>query len=167
MAVITYPCQNPQAGLANLFSKGSLNPRMKSCLVAIYVKSLRSNLLGPSVSSCDHRQYHGQFHGNIESRVIKTSLNKEWILISTQIAKFMGPTWGPPGSCRPLMDPMLVPWTLLSGYLLNTRQPPEVMSSHCNFLQEPLGLWVYWPISDDFFPECFKYMKMFEILYIR
>ena len=34
---------------------------------------------------------------------------------SSQIAKFMGPTWGPPGSCRPQMGPMLVPWTLLSG----------------------------------------------------
>ena len=33
--------------------------------------------------------------------------------IFTQIAKFMGPTWGPPGSCRPQM---LAPWTLLSGY---------------------------------------------------
>ena len=33
----------------------------------------------------------------------------------SQIAKFMGPTWGPPGSCRPQMGPMLVPWTLLSG----------------------------------------------------
>ena len=33
----------------------------------------------------------------------------------TQIAKFMGPTWGPPGSCRPQMGPMLAPWTLLSG----------------------------------------------------
>ena len=44
----------------------------------------------------------------------------------TQIAKFMGPTWGPSGSCRPRMGPMLAPcrpqmgpmlapWTLLSG----------------------------------------------------
>ena len=33
----------------------------------------------------------------------------------TQIAKFMGSTWGPPGSCRPQMGPMLTPWTLLSG----------------------------------------------------
>ena len=30
-------------------------------------------------------------------------------------AKFMGPTWGPPGSCRPQMGPMLAPGTLLSG----------------------------------------------------
>ena len=32
-----------------------------------------------------------------------------------QIARFMGPTWGPPGSCRPQMGLMLAPWTLLSG----------------------------------------------------
>ena len=34
---------------------------------------------------------------------------------SPQITKFMGPTWGPPGSCRSQMGPMLAPWTLLSG----------------------------------------------------
>ena len=27
----------------------------------------------------------------------------------------MGTTWGPPGSCRPQMGPMLAPWTLISG----------------------------------------------------
>ena len=27
----------------------------------------------------------------------------------------MGPTWGPPGSCRPQVGPMSAPWTLLSG----------------------------------------------------
>ena len=26
-----------------------------------------------------------------------------------QIARFMGPTWGPPGSCRPQVGPMLAP----------------------------------------------------------
>ena len=35
-----------------------------------------------------------------------------------QIAKFMGPTWGPPGSCRPQMGPILAQWTLLSGWCL-------------------------------------------------
>ena len=35
--------------------------------------------------------------------------------IGSLIAKFMGPTWGPPGPCRPQMGPMLAPWTLLSG----------------------------------------------------
>ena len=33
-----------------------------------------------------------------------------------QIAKFIGPTWGPSGSCRPQMGPMLAQWTLISGY---------------------------------------------------
>ena len=32
-----------------------------------------------------------------------------------QTTKFMVPTWGPPGSCRSQMGPMLAPWTLLSG----------------------------------------------------
>ena len=37
--------------------------------------------------------------------------------LSSQIAKFMGPTWGPPGTCRPQVGPILAPWTLLSGVL--------------------------------------------------
>ena len=35
----------------------------------------------------------------------------------SQIAKFMGPTWGPHGSCRSQMGPMWAPWTLLSGLI--------------------------------------------------
>ena len=35
--------------------------------------------------------------------------------VPSQIAKFTGTTWGPPGSCRPQMGPMLATWTLLSG----------------------------------------------------
>ena len=40
-----------------------------------------------------------------------------WIcsLYTSQIARFMGPTWGPPGSCHPQVGPMLAPWILLSG----------------------------------------------------
>ena len=33
----------------------------------------------------------------------------------TQMLKFMWPTWGPPGSCRPQVGPTLAPRTLLSG----------------------------------------------------
>ena len=32
-------------------------------------------------------------------------------------SKFVGPTWGPPGSCRPQMGTMLAPRTLLSSGL--------------------------------------------------
>ena len=53
---------------------------------------------------------------------------------TSQIAKFMGPTWGPPGSCRPQMGPMLAPWTLLSGFLqpkLIWQAPHITLLSRC------------------------------------
>ena len=34
------------------------------------------------------------------------------------MARFMGPTWGPPGDDRTQVGPMLAPWTLPSGMLL-------------------------------------------------
>ena len=37
-----------------------------------------------------------------------------WPSISL-IARFMGPTWDPPGDDRTQVGPMLAPWTLLSG----------------------------------------------------
>ena len=40
------------------------------------------------------------------------------ILIPAQVAKFTGPTWGPPVACRPQMGSMFAPWTLLSGSLM-------------------------------------------------
>ena len=35
--------------------------------------------------------------------------------ITSLIARFMRPTWGPPGADRTQVGPMLAPWTLLSG----------------------------------------------------
>ena len=37
--------------------------------------------------------------------------------IDALIARFMEPTWGPSGADRTQVGPMLVPWTLLSGWL--------------------------------------------------
>ena len=37
--------------------------------------------------------------------------------ISARKRRFKGPTWCPPGSCRPQMGPMLAPWTFRSGIL--------------------------------------------------
>ena len=68
-------------------------------------------------------------HGITRPRWVKTS----------QAARFMGPTWGPPGSCRPQLGPMLTQWTLLSEicsqitlcwrYILS-----PTTSSHCGEL---------------------------------
>ena len=41
------------------------------------------------------------------------------ITITSHVARFMGPTWVPPGSYQPQMGPMLAPWTLLSGMVQN------------------------------------------------
>ena len=62
-------------------------------------------------------------------------------MIYTQIARFMGQTWGPPGSCRPQMGPMLAPWTLLSGI------PP---------VQNIVRQWRVTMISTYWFPETVK-----------
>ena len=42
------------------------------------------------------------------------------------IARLMGPTWGPPGSCRPQVGPMQASWTLLSGTFKIMTTPPRV-----------------------------------------
>ena len=49
-------------------------------------------------------------HQAVSIMLWETNLN----IMPAQIAKFMGPTWGPPGSCQPQMGSMLAPWTLLS-----------------------------------------------------
>ena len=67
----------------------------------------------------------------------KTDSNVCIKVIITQIAKFMGPTWGPPGTCRPQMGPMLAPWTLLSGKALWVRYNP--LASSLNALDLALG----------------------------
>ena len=54
--------------------------------------------------------------------------------ILSQITKFMGPTWGPPGSCWPQMGPMLAPLTLLSGVVLMSKKS---FSVHVHFQQIP------------------------------
>ena len=72
-------------------------------------------------------------------------LNQWYILfkeIVTQIARFMGPTWGPSGSCRPQMGPMLVPWTLLLGNMLDScveKCLSEIFISKC--FCRPLRCW--------------------------
>ena len=60
--------------------------------------------------------------------------------LKSLIAKYVGPTGGPPGSCRPQMGPMLAPWTLLSGIisvLLTSSQTRDIRSVYCIALCNP------------------------------
>ena len=47
-------------------------------------------------------------------RVLQGKVTAIYREFTAQIAKFIGSTWGPPGSWRPQVGPMLAPWTLLS-----------------------------------------------------
>ena len=61
----------------------------------------------PVVGACPPKQWHSppvDWYGNN--------------LISL-IGRFMGPTWGPSGTDRTQVGPMLAPWTLLSGSFRN------------------------------------------------
>ena len=55
---------------------------------------------------------------NVNSNLVDLTVD---ITKYTQMTKFMEPTWGPPGSCRPQMGPMSASWTLLSGYSIIKR----------------------------------------------
>ena len=59
--------------------------------------------------------------------------------IYTQIAKFMGPTWDPPGSCRPQMGPILATWTLLSGQILNSKWVAVILRNDREFIRPSKG----------------------------
>ena len=53
----------------------------------------------------------------------------------------MGPTWGPSGSCRPQVGPMLAPWTLLSGWSCTT----SWSIAHLPHMGLPMGqTWYQW-----------------------
>ena len=62
---------------------------------------------------------HGMSAVGLDSDLKPTFAIVMLYVVPSQIAKFMGPTWGPPGSCWPEMGTMLVPWTSLSGMLIN------------------------------------------------
>ena len=75
----------------------------------------------------------------------------------SQIAKFMGPTWGPTGCCRPQMGPMLAPWTLLSGMTKYAKKDPQEsvlgpLSSNLLIEDSFFELYDVWPLhrfTDD------------------
>ena len=90
------------------------------------------------------------------------------------IARFMGPTWGPPGADRTQVGPMLAPWTLLSGVLITSNtvhinsSPPWQNGRHfaedifkCIFMNEKCCILIkirrqaiIWPSADSLMHIC-------------
>ena len=77
---------------------------------------------------------------------------------SSQIARFMGPTWGPPGSCRPQLGPMLAPWTLLSG-LSHTVCKYSLEEQHCIPLKQ--SRWYSVSVPPTHPSHCLLVLRMF------
>ena len=76
----------------------------------------------------------------------------------------MGPTWGPSGTDRTQVGPMLVPWTLLSGYTFGGNEFSCISLSwicdiHCNVLAMNTGICTWH--SDN--RNHFKYMYCFHL----
>ena len=69
----------------------------------------------------------------------------------TQIARFVWPTWGPPGSWRPQVGPTLAPWILLSGKVNIT----------CHSGSDPWWVTRDWPVhgtsNSEKTPMCFQF----------
>ena len=95
-------------------------------------------------SFCRH---HFQIHSfRQESFVFWLKFHRNWFLrvqVTTgqsQITRFMGPTWGPPRSCRPQVGPILAPWTLLSGYWFKKKLYAKQVINHNQNWQWPSSL---------------------------
>ena len=102
------------------------NCLIRTDIVSLIMKCTNRNCC--FIKSCTIKMM-GQYNGGV------TSLSGHWG--HTHIAKFMGPKWGPSGTSRPQMGPMLAPWTLLSGYALLLCSPINTIS--CNETTDIFG----------------------------
>ena len=85
--------------------------RVLSCFVVIRCSVVTSLLMGSS-DVCPR---------TTEPTVVNCALIQS--TKKKQTTRFTWPTWGPPGSCRSKVGPMLAPWTLLSGKALVSSKP--------------------------------------------
>ena len=96
--------------------------------------------------------------------------DKPFVDNASQVARITWPTWGPPGSCRSQVGPMLGPWTLLSGsFAIWT------LEQSCQWypvLLMPFALcinmWKIWDVS-SFLPRVNnkKVVYIFSVVYVR
>ena len=116
-----YPFSNPSSDHPDIPSPSSCqcfeSLHVISHLWKLHVKRIsvgRSQLIIVSVCYLCTLRFYGPVAWNARIKYLNLIKHNK----ASQIAKVMGPTWGPPGSCRPRMGPMLAPWTLLSGIIV-------------------------------------------------
>ena len=65
--------------------------------------------------------FRPQYIENSSSMCGKYNVYEKYRLWTTLIARFMGPTWGPSGSCRPHVGPMnLAIWEVINVYMMTS-----------------------------------------------
>ena len=97
-------------GYNNMFLPGTAPTPSLQRLLWLYICTVLTNVLLKCKTNICETIYGSNCQGLF-------STNKH-----SQITRFTWPTWGPPGSFRPQVGPMLAPWALLSGlkYMLCT-----------------------------------------------
>ena len=103
--------------------------------VICYLRSLCLNVVNASLTTlkhvsqriCESYVVHFDINGLLNFTEMVPVIGMESMVscsafvtheITSLIARFVGPTWGPPGADRTQVVPMLAPWTLLSGLML-------------------------------------------------
>ena len=113
-------------------------------------------------------QYCGTKH---RAPVVSVSIHRCLIVtsITTQIAKFMEPTWGPPGSCRTQMGPMLAPWIYFQGMHAagNWKNNTVVVSIHLSKRQLYMRLWNIARFHTAPQPQTFRLYSLYSYSAIR
>ena len=104
---VTHPCRRTSCNWDNMIGELSISLMINSTWSQICTMGLRSWFCGICFQDEVRQPY--LYLEYCESVIADN------IWCQCLEAKFMGPTWGPPGSSRPQMGPMLAPWTLLSG----------------------------------------------------
>ena len=96
---------------AGILLIGPLRANFSEILMEIYIFSFKENAFELVVRNLAAILFRSQCVNNSTM----DTLDQHQAQRTSLIARFMGPTWGPPGSCRPQAGPMLAPWILLSG----------------------------------------------------
>ena len=96
-------------------AQGVSNHRQLGCIFQLIKLTTTQDKFSTLLALCE---------GNLPVPQGKGPVMRQWfpcdefsISLATLIARFMGPTWGPSGTDRTQVGPMLAPWTLLSGLL--------------------------------------------------
>ena len=94
---------------------------LKSAAAVLFNQQFVKDHMKENTKDSRYWPLQGESNGDRWTPLIKASDAENFpcqgiimICSGTQRARLMRPTWGPPGSCRPQMGPMLAPWTRVS-----------------------------------------------------